>query len=181
MKGPEFWELPLILWALSLEELPKESIFYKSLNDGWITELLWLRDGLCCDYNSPACLQDSFSIPPSPASCPRGFTLSDEKARREWSGLILCHHHLGAVSPLVAMMFHTCGSPQVAHLSCSSSHQVPISIFLPFAPSALREIMASFECQTQNPLFISSILSLPLKPLRSSFLVIAVSCGESDW
>lgn len=103
-----------------------------------------------------------------------------KRRRREWSGLILCHHHLGAVSPLVAMMFHTCGSPQVAHLSCSSSHQVPISIFLPFAPPALREIMASCQCQTQNPLFISSILSLPLKPLRSSFLVIAVSCGEPD-
>lgn len=35
--------------------------------------------------------------------------------------------------------------------------------FPPLTPSALGKIMASFECQTQNPLFISSTLAAPLK------------------
>ena len=121
-------------------------------------------------YHSSACLHDSFSIPPSPAPCPRKLApFRGEGGRREQSGLILCPPCLGAVSLWIAVTFHTFGSPQVAHLSCSSSHQAPKPIFLPLAPSALGEIMVSCQCQTQNPLFMSSTLPPPLKLLASLF------------
>lgn len=110
----------------------------------------------CAGYNSCACLQDSFSILPCPAPCPRRLTPSNERVGGESDEDLCLPSLLRSCVSVGSCEFHTSGSAQVAHLSCSSSHQAPIPTFLPLAPLALGDIMASCWCRTQNPLFISS-------------------------